>query len=316
MFALPEGAGHFSSSLGRRRDRRPGRGLLAVLVGGDEPVSEERMAALEARVGQIAAGHARQPRLGVFAEMRRNLGTLSDRLDADEARLTALEKTPRPQPPRADAGQAPQDAGGAARRLDADCGGGRAACGRASPSWKQAARAAKSRRPVETSRRNCAARVAALDADIARFAETQKGTMDAVNARLAKIEAALPDDLAARLETLATKATRRGGARLARLEAANTGDTLHRAAAILALADLAARPATGRPFAIELDALAAAAPGDPALARAQALWPRPACRRLAQLRARFPDAARGALEVAHRTASPISSPGCGPTSRA
>lgn len=51
----------------------------------------DRLAVLETRIGQVAAGHAPQAAAASFAEGRRNLAALKGRVDADEARLTALE---------------------------------------------------------------------------------------------------------------------------------------------------------------------------------------------------------------------------------
>ncbi len=51
----------------------------------------DRLAVLETRIGQVAAGHAPQAAAASFAEERRNLAALKGRVDADEARLAALE---------------------------------------------------------------------------------------------------------------------------------------------------------------------------------------------------------------------------------
>ena len=52
----------------------------------------DRLAALEARVDQIATGHAPKAAAAAFQDERRDLGSLRNRLDADEARLSAIEK--------------------------------------------------------------------------------------------------------------------------------------------------------------------------------------------------------------------------------
>jgi hypothetical protein len=263
-------------------------------------VTDERVAALEARVAQLAAGHGNAAASSVFAETRRNLATLTNRLDAAEARLTALEKG------------TPTAAPGAQGAPAADVLHGEAATA-------TAAIAQLNERLAKLEQTNASpaqiadltgkmatlqARVAALDADIARFAETQKGTMDAVNLRLATIEAALPANLAQRLEALTPKSdTATVEARVARLEAANAGDALHRAAAILALADLANAAADGKPFGVQLAALAAAEPDDAAIPALRP-WAAQGVPTLAMLRARFPIAARNALDVERTATAP------------
>lgn len=57
----------------------------------DNAAVSDRLAVLETRVGQIAAGHAPQAAAASFEEERRNLVALKARVDADEARLAALE---------------------------------------------------------------------------------------------------------------------------------------------------------------------------------------------------------------------------------
>jgi len=79
--------------------------ILAALSGGliavywpwmtnttDTSDMNDRVAALETRVGQIAAGHAPKAAAEVFQAERSDLAALKARVDADEARLDALEK--------------------------------------------------------------------------------------------------------------------------------------------------------------------------------------------------------------------------------
>lgn len=57
----------------------------------DNTAVNDRLMALETRIGQIAAGHAPKAAAASFEEERRNLAALKDRVDADEARIAALE---------------------------------------------------------------------------------------------------------------------------------------------------------------------------------------------------------------------------------
>jgi hypothetical protein len=52
----------------------------------------DRVAAIETRVGQLAAGHAPKAAAEAFQAERSDLAALESRVDADEARLDALEK--------------------------------------------------------------------------------------------------------------------------------------------------------------------------------------------------------------------------------
>jgi len=275
----------------------------ALFGAGETTIGEERVAALEARVGQLAAGRTNAAASGMFDDLRRALGALSERLDADEARLTALEKTPVTVPPAP--GQpavvAPgPDAAVLRGKLEATA---QAVAQLNERIAKIEGTGASSAQISDAIAKFTAlqARVAALDADIARSTETQKGTMDAVNARLAAIEAAVPPNLAQRLDDFAPKSDMAAAdARVARLEAQNAGDALHRAAAILALANLARAAGDGKPFTLELDALAAAAPDDPAIGALRP-WSATGIPTAALLRPQYAAAARNALDVARTT---------------
>jgi len=70
-------------------------GLIAAYwpwVQGSE-ASPDRIAALESRVNQIAAGRAPAVAEAAYGEEQKSLAALKMRLDADEARLTAMENT-------------------------------------------------------------------------------------------------------------------------------------------------------------------------------------------------------------------------------
>lgn len=61
-------------------------------IGAQESTAmNDRLAVLETRIGQVASGHAEKAAEASFAEERRNLMALKSRVDADEARLAALE---------------------------------------------------------------------------------------------------------------------------------------------------------------------------------------------------------------------------------
>jgi hypothetical protein len=266
-----------------------------LLIGSETGISEERVAALETRVGEIATGRPGAAASGAFAELRRNLASLSDRLLADEARLTALEKAQAAAPAVPGAPPASTTA-----PLRNDMNVAAATLGQLNDrltALERTSASAEQIRGFNETMGRLQARVAALDADIARTSETHRGALDAVNARLAKIEAALPPELAQRLDLLAPRTdVAAAEARIAHLEEQNSGQSLHRAAAVLALATLSSAAAEGRPFTVELDALAAAQPGDAAIAALRP-WAATGVPTVPMLRARFPGAARAALEV-------------------
>jgi hypothetical protein len=111
--ALPKSESQDDSQAGEPRARR-GMGeafgifvllILASASGGliavywpwmtnatDTSDMNDRVAALETRVGQIAAGHAAKAAASAFQAERSDLAALKMRVDADEARLDALEK--------------------------------------------------------------------------------------------------------------------------------------------------------------------------------------------------------------------------------
>ena len=90
--------------------------------------------------------------------------------------------------------------------------------------------------------------------------------------------------------------------RLSRLETENADALLRRAAATLALANLARAAETASPFRRELDALSLIAPDDPAIPSLAALADS-GVPMLAILKARFPDVARAALAAERENAA-------------
>ena len=119
----------------------------------------------------------------------------------------------------------------------------------------------------------------------------------ALGARVNGVEAAVPANLPQRLDSFASKGAAADlDLRVAKLEAANTANTLRQAASILALADLTRAAEDARPFALELATLTVTAPDDPAI---KILTPYaakniPTTQMLAE---RFPAAARAALNA-------------------
>jgi hypothetical protein len=131
------------------------------------------------------------------------------------------------------------------------------------------------------------ARLAETSTEIARAAESEKAALNAIGTRLDALEQAVPKKL---------------DDRLTRLESQDTTTVLKHATALLALSDAMRTAQSGQSFTSELRALQAAAPDDAALAALQdyAATGVPAQTTLA---ARFPDAARAALD-AERNAQP------------
>jgi hypothetical protein len=247
LFTLPEGAiGIFFLVLLAALSG----GLIAtywpwMLGGGETSSTNDRLTSLETRIGQIAAGHAPKAAVEAFAAERRDLSALKDRIDADEARVTALEKT----------GGANEtgEAGGLRTQLD-----------------EEAARLAR----LEQSGGNAQvlARLEALDKAIAQARKANddrsqllSASVTAMGQRVAVLERnAPPADLALRLDSLATKESQAAlDARVTKLETEDPSQLVRRAASVLALADLLRVTASPSPFANELATLRALQPQAP-----------------------------------------------------
>jgi hypothetical protein len=134
-----------------------------------------------------------------------------------------------------------------------------------------------------------------------------KERIDALEARVAMLEGqsqgAAPD-IAARLTAIEAQIARAGDretqgellARMARLESQNSGETLRRAASVLALATLARATRDSSPFRPELDALSGTEANDPVIATLQPIADTGAPT-TAMLAARFADTARATLDA-------------------
>lgn len=269
-------------------------GLIASywpsFVGGvDVGTTQDRLAALEARVGEIATGRAGAAASGVFDDMRHELGALGQRLDADEARLTGLEKSSE------QAGNS-SDLAVLRQKLDAATAALTDVTTRLGK--LESAHGAGDLAPITTKLAALDAHVGALEADMARSAQTLNGTLSGIEGRLKSLEAnAPPPNLALRLDSFALKSDTDGiDARLKAIEAQNTGELLHHAAALLALARLARAVDEPGPFALELDTFAVAAPGDPVIALLQPYAANGVPAKPALL-TQFPNVARAALDA-------------------
>jgi len=228
-------------------------GLIAVywpwLQGNaDTSAANDRLTALESRVGQIAAGQAPKAAAASYEDMRRDVTALKDRIDADEARLMALEKST-----------------GAAEGTDV--ASLKAAVDKNTSDLQQfQARMAK----LETA--SPMARLDAANKSIADLKKDLDARAQSLNDALARLEArtgalektAPPADLADRLDSFALKSDEAGlDARIAKLEAKDVTGALHRAAALLAVTGLARATQGDRPFTDEFAAVRALLPGEP-----------------------------------------------------
>lgn len=232
-------------------------GLIAtywpwMLGGGETSSTNDRLTSLETRIGQIAAGHAPKAAVEAFAAERRDLSALKDRIDADEARVTALEKTGG----TSEAG----DAGALKAQLDKD--------------GVDLAQIATRLAKLEQSGGNAQVlvRLEALDKAIAQARKANDDrhqllseSVTAMGQRVAVLERnAPPADLALRLDSLATKESQSAlDARVVKLETEDPSQLVRRAASVLALADLLRATASPSPFANELATLRALQPQAP-----------------------------------------------------
>lgn len=273
-------------------------GLLAVywpsLTGGGNDLAQDRLEALETRIGQLAVGRNGEAAAASFGDLRRELMAAEDRLGAAEARLMALEKG------------APSQSEPITREAP-DVGALRAQLGAANAGMNDfGARLAK----LETSSVSAPAladltakftaveaKVTALETALNAATGNANAQSTALTARVATLEANTPPDLSQRLEGFALKAaTDAVEMRVAKLEESNTASALQRAGTLLALAELSRASSDPQPFALQLQTFAALAPGDPAIAALQADAAKGVPTR-AQLAERFPDTAANALDI-------------------
>lgn len=244
-FAMPEGAFGFfvllllAAACG---------GLIAVYWpwvagnGGEASAVTERLVSLESQVGQIAAGQAPNAAAASFKETQRNLAALKARMDADEARLAALETG------------APEGAGGGAGTLKTAFD-------------KNTADLAQLGERLDKFEQTPAAK-AMLDPQFTARIESNEKALGKLDGRIAVLErSAPPADLSERLDSFALKtgvATLE--ARIGRLEDQDTAGLMRRAASLLALADLVRATGREQAFDSELAALRALMPASAEIA--------------------------------------------------
>jgi hypothetical protein len=217
-------------------------------------VASDRLAALETRVDQIATGHAPKAAAAAFQDERRDLGALKNRLDADEARLGAIEKA---------TGQVDDiDLVSLKKGIDkatADVAvlSDRIARLEQAPSGGRTGLAPSSR-PADQS-------LAQLRNDLNVRTQQLNDALGKLAARTAALEKnAPPADLAARLDAFALKSGEAAlESRIGKLEDQDTAGVMRRAAAVLALADLVRASGSAESFGSELDALKALVPASP-----------------------------------------------------
>ncbi|HEX3674564.1 MAG TPA: mitofilin family membrane protein [Rhizomicrobium sp.] len=211
-------------------------GLIAAYwpwVQGGE-ASNDRLTTLESRVGQIAAGRAPTVAAAAYGDEQKSVAALKMRLDADEARLTAMEKS---------TGQI-DGSDTAALKSDLDLLDGRVAKLEQNPGG-----------------------VAPLRKELETRAQTQADAIGRLSERVASLEKnAPPADLAARLDGFALKTGEDAlETRVVRLEGQNASDVMKHAATLLALADLVRASAGGESFGTELQTMRALSPTAPEL---------------------------------------------------
>ncbi|MDE2350702.1 MAG: hypothetical protein KGL66_02325 [Alphaproteobacteria bacterium] len=230
----------------------------------------DRIATLETRVGQIAAGKAPKAAEASFAQERRSLAALTTRVDADEARLTALENAAGQAPA---AGQAVQGQSTHGQPAPENAAALKAAIDKNAADLAQLAQqfgklnqssGAQLESRVATNEKT----LAGLRSDFDTRGKSTADVLDKLSARLTIDEGRLaPADLAARLDSFALKADLTVlDARLAKLEGQDTAGLIRRASAVLALADFVRASEGPAPFASELHTLAALVPASPEIA--------------------------------------------------
>ncbi len=224
-------------------------------AGRDSASQGDRLSALETRVDQMAAGQAPAAAAQVFSDLRRDLKSVSSRLDADEARLTAIEKN------SDQAGGA--DAASVKSALDQDRAALNALTARVAKLEQASGAAAQLGSRLDADDKA----IAELRSGIESSTRTMNDSLGGLGARVATLEHnAPPPDLAERLNGFALKADAEAiAARVAKLEGNDPVGMIHRAAAVLALAELVRATAGSSPFASELATLRTFVPDAPEL---------------------------------------------------
>ena len=256
-------------------------GLIAAywpwVAGTSSSGTSDRIASLETRVGQLAAGQAPSAAAGAYSDVRHDLTTFTARLDADEARLAAIEKS---------SGQLDDvDVSGLKTSLD-QLSGRVANLEQPPPAPALGARPAAGDAQI----------IAGLRKDIDDRTKILTAEIAALNTRVGTVEHnAPPSDLVDRLNGFAQKSAQNAlDARIAKLESENPAAALRRAAAALALANLVRVSEGSGAFAQELNSFRALA-GDSAEASDLARHSRSGAPTRAVLAQKFPAMAAGAM---------------------
>lgn len=239
-------------------------GLIAVYwpwmtgAGADNSGVVDRVAALESRVGQIAAGKAPEVAAASFNDLQRKVADLKERLDADEARLNAVETS------------AGSGGGGDLAALKASIDKNSSDIAQLGQQVDKITSAPGGAALPQLASKLAADEktIAALKSDLDAQAKARGQALDRLDKRIAALEkTAPPADLAERLDALAPKSDVAAlAARVHRLEARDAAGLMRRAASVLALADLVRASEGEAPFANELTALKAVMPPEPEIA--------------------------------------------------
>ena len=241
--------------------------------GADETAMADRVSALERQVGQLAAGRAPQAAAASFAAVERRLDTLKSRVDADEARLSAVEKAQNSgSPPDSDVIAALKSAtaknSAELAALHQQLSNPPYPEGPANRTGRPNLSGAYRASPLTIVR--LSAKLAKTQGNLAHFA----GALHSIDGELALLQthvAALekhapPADLQQQLESFAPKsAVAQLGQRLTRVERDTPAEVLTKAAAMLTLAELIETSARGAPYDRALHVLTTLLPPSPAL---------------------------------------------------
>ena len=241
--------------------------------GASETAMADRVSALERQVGQLAAGRAPQAAAASFAALERRLSTLKSRVDADEARLSAVEKSQN--------GGSPPDSGVIAALKSAIAQNSAELAALRQQLGGQAHPAVPPDRKAPPNSPGAALAPAAAIARLnSQLTQTQAeltrlgSTLQGMEGKLSRLERTIaqlekrapPADLQQQLQSFAAKSSvAELGQRLTRMERDTPARVMTKAAAMLALAELVQTSASGAPYEHEVHALAALLPPSPAL---------------------------------------------------
>ncbi|MDE2464795.1 MAG: hypothetical protein KGO02_13895 [Alphaproteobacteria bacterium] len=238
--------------------------------GAGETAMSDRVSALERQVGQLAAGRAPQAAAASFAAVERRLDDLKNRVDADEARLSAVEKSQNSSS-GADSGDVATLKSAIAKNSAALAALQQELKGPLLAQTGHEATATALGRmpaPVIIARLNAAlTRTTAELASLTQSVHQLGAQLAALDQRVAQLaKRAPPPDLRQQLQSLASKsAVAELDQRIARIERDTPSQVMTKAAAMLALSELVRTSSSGAPYRTEFDVLKALVPASPAL---------------------------------------------------